>query len=66
MDYGQMIKAERTRQKCGVYCLSKKSGVSISTIFNWEKGCIPPVDKFEKVLNALGFELIIKRKEESG
>ena len=63
MDYGKMIRTERTFQGYGVYRLSKKAGVPMSTIVNWEKGCAPPVDKFEKVLNALGFELIIQRKE---
>jgi transcriptional regulator with XRE-family HTH domain len=63
MDYGKMIKAERISQEMGVYRLSKKSGVPMSTIVNWELGHVPPVDKFQKVMNALGFELIIRRKE---
>lgn len=63
MDFGKMLKTERTYRKIGIYRLSKMSGVPMSTIVNWENGCAPPVDKFEKVLNALGFELIIQRKE---
>lgn len=58
------FKEERKRQRMSIRELSELSGVSISTINKWEYcGVIPPIDKFQKVLNALGYELVISKKE---
>ncbi len=43
--------------------LSRRSGVPKSTLANWKRGYEPSAAKLGAVLNALGFELIIQRKE---
>lgn len=54
------IKTERKNKKVSVKKLSMLSGVKATTIRNWEYGiAIPTLDNFQKVLNALGFELRI-------
>ena len=54
------IREERKRQHISLKELSNKSGVSWRTISNWEyNGIMPTIDNFQKVLNALGYDLII-------
>ena len=57
------FKEERKRQHMSIRELSELSGVSISTINKWEYcGVVPPIDKFQKVIEALGYELKITKK----
>lgn len=59
------FREERKRQRMSIRELSELSGVSISTINKWEYcGVVPPIDKFQKVINVLGFDLCIVQKGE--
>lgn len=59
----KFFKEERKRQRMSIRELSELSGVSIGTINKWEYcGVIPPIDKFQKVIDALGYELHIVKK----
>jgi transcriptional regulator with XRE-family HTH domain len=59
------FKEERKRQRKSIKEISDISGVSISTINKWEYcGVMPTVDNFQKVLNALGYDLRIVKKGE--
>ena len=54
----------RKREHISIKKLSQMSGVSVRTISNWEyAGVTPTVDKFSKVLEALGYTLQIMPKE---
>lgn len=58
------IKQARLKQKLSIAELSKLSNVSNRTIENWEyRGIEPTLDNYVKVLNALGYELKIIKKE---
>lgn len=60
------LRKVRKKQHMSIKTLSELSGVCARTIGNWEYGgVIPPIDKFNKVLNALGYELIITKKGEA-
>jgi len=53
----------RKREHISIKKLSQMSGVSVRTISNWEyAGVTPTVDKFSKVLEALGYTLQIMPK----
>ena len=55
------LKGLRKKRKMTLAELAKKSGVGTTTISVWERGkFVPTVDKFEKVLNALGYEIVVK------
>lgn len=44
--------------------LSRKSGVHMNTINNWlYEGIEPTISNAEKVLDALGYEIVIKEKK---
>ncbi len=55
----------KLKQKKGkIPSIGRKAGIRSTTIQNWiTGGNIPPVDKAEKVLNALGYEIEIKKTE---
>lgn len=60
----EVIRLERLRLRMKQSDVGKKSGVNPSTIGGWENGnCCPMLDKFLKVLDVLGLELKIVRKE---
>lgn len=62
MDYGKKIKKLRDEQRISRYQTSKRSGVPQSTIRNWEtNGFVPTINSYEKVLSALGYELVIRK-----
>ncbi len=45
--------------------LSRKSGVRLNTINNWlYEGIEPTISNAEKVLDALGYEIVIKEKNQ--
>lgn len=52
------IKELRESRGWSVYRLAKESGISQSTISTWyQKNLCPPVDKIEKICNALDISL---------
>lgn len=57
MEYGQLIKKEREKQGLSLAQLSNLSGISITTIHNWERGTAPAIDKYDQVLKALGISI---------
>ena len=61
--YSQIIKNLRKESGLSLGELSRNSGIPKATIANWERGYEPSAAKLDAVLNALGFELIIQRKE---
>lgn len=63
MDFGAQLIALRKRANMSAYRLSKLSGVPTSTIFNYEHGVEPTVDKADKLLRALGATLVLGKKE---
>lgn len=64
MDYGERLRRIREKRGISRYRASKISGIPESTIRNWEmEGRTPPIDAYEQVLNAIGYELIIKKGE---
>ena len=59
------LREERKRQHISIKTLSALSGINSRTINNWEYcNVMPPIDKLQKVLNALGYDLRIVKKGE--
>lgn len=59
MEFGTQLIALRKREGISINRLSKLSGVAKSTIYNYEKGVEPTVEKADKILRALGATLIL-------
>lgn len=58
-----MIHQLRTESDMTMQYLAYKSGVSLSAISRYEKGDrLPGLEAFQKLINALGFEICLKRK----
>lgn len=48
-------------EKGSIPTIARKSGVKNTTIHSWVSyGVMPPIDKAEKVLNTMGYEIEIK------
>lgn len=63
MDYQKEIKTIRKEKKLSIKELSKRSGVPYTTLQSWETGrVIAPINRVAKVLEALGYELMIVRR----
>lgn len=57
------IREERKRQRMSMRELSELSGITVGTLKHWEySGVMPTVDNFQKVIEALGYELHIVKK----
>lgn len=64
VNYGRQVKEMRTHQRLSLNKLSALSGVRATTIFNWESyGRVPPVDKLDAVLKALGISIVIGQQK---
>lgn len=62
--YNFLIQKLKDR-KGHVPAIGHKVGISSTTIQSWiTGGHMPPIDKAEKVLNALGYEIEIKQTKE--
>jgi hypothetical protein len=49
----------------GVIPLSEKTGISINTFYGWQKrGNVPNFGNFVAAANGLGYEVIMRKKEE--
>ena len=59
MDFQTELTEQRKRASISVYKLSELSGVPKSTIFNYERGVAPTIDKADKLLRALGATLVL-------
>ena len=62
-DTGQIITMCRDSLKWPRSRLSEKSGVSITTIINIERNGDCRVSTFERLLESMGYELEVLRKE---
>ena len=59
-DIASFVKEMRMRDGLSLRELAKRSGVSHITLYKWEHGTKPSkIDHIEKVLNALGYNLVI-------
>lgn len=63
MTYQEKLKALRLEKKLSAYRLSQLSGVSMSTIYYYEKGGAVTLDKVDKILRALGVTLVLGAEE---
>lgn len=60
----KIVEKERKEQGLSMNELSKRSGVPYSTLAQIEKGkCIPQIITYEKILDALGYELILMKRQ---
>lgn len=60
------LKDERTKQGLRQKDLAELSGVSVNTIHNYETGvCSASCYNAEALINALGYEIVIIKKEET-
>lgn len=61
--YGNQLKQICDEEGISIYQLVQLSGVPDTTIRNWTNGgLMPTLENYEKVLEALGYELIIQKK----
>lgn len=58
---GQKLRAIRKMTGWTQDKLAEKAGVHVNTIRNYENGRCDPVAIYEAALNAMGYELIIRR-----
>lgn len=60
----KIVEDLRKEQGLSMNELSKRSGVPYSTLAQIEKGkCIPQIITYEKILDALGYELILMKRQ---
>lgn len=59
MTFKEVLTQKREQKEVSVYKLSAMSGVPKSTIFSYERGVTPTLDKADKLLKALGVSLVI-------
>ena len=60
MDLRSFLLDKLKSEKGNIPAIAKKSGVANTTIHSWiTYGVMPPIDKAEKVLNAMGYEIKI-------
>ena len=62
-DAGEIVKMCRQRLKWSRHHLGKKAGVAMSTIINIENNMDCRLSTFEKLIEAMGYEIEILRKE---
>lgn len=61
---GVLLRACRDSVGITAVELERRTGIDRKSICKYEKNkCIPPLDKFETMLDAMGFEMIIIRKD---
>lgn len=53
------------RRKITIASVARKSGVQVSTICDWRSRRSPTVANLQAVLNAIGYELVIGRRDEA-
>ena len=64
MGFYEFLITKLQSKKGAIPSLASKSGVKNTTIHSWiTYGVIPPIDKAEKVLNAMGYEIEIKEQK---
>lgn len=61
----KIVEDFRKEQGLSMNELSKRSGVPYSTLAQIEKGkCVPQIVTYEKIMDALGYEMILMKKQD--
>ena len=63
MDFATELKKQRIQKGMSVYMLSKLSGVPKSTIFNYEQGVNPTLERADKLLKTLGISITLGTRD---
>ena len=59
-NFGEMIKTQRLERGLSIRKVSDLTGISSAALSRWESGKrIPSVESFNKVMTALGAELLV-------
>ena len=59
-NFGEMIKTQRLERGLSLRKVSDQTGISSAALSRWESGKrIPSVESFNKVMTALGAELLV-------
>ena len=59
-NFGEMIKTQRLEKGLSIRKVSDLTGVSSAALSRWESGKrVPSVESFNKVMTALGAELLV-------
>ena len=62
-NFGEMIKTQRLEKGLSLRKVSDLTGISAAALSRWESGKrIPSVESFNKVMTALGAELLVVGK----
>ena len=64
MDFKTLLREARNKQGISIIQLSRLSEVPKSTIFNYELGVTPTIDKADKLLRALGLTMTLGERKE--
>ena len=59
MDFKKILTESRKQRNISVYRLADLSGVPKSTIFSYEQGVSPTIERADKILKALGKTMVI-------
>ncbi len=62
-NFGELIKAQRLEKGLSIRKVSDLTGISSAALSRWESGKrVPSVESFNKVMTALGTELLVMEK----
>ena len=62
-NFGEMIKAQRLERGLSIRKVSDLTGISSAALSRWESGKrVPSIESFNKVMTALGAELLVVGK----
>lgn len=65
MNFTIQLRNLREKANLSINKLARISGVPKSTIFNYEKGVMPTIDKADKLLKALGASIVIGSEDDA-
>ena len=62
-NFGEMIKTQRLERGLSIRKVSDLTGISAAALSRWESGKrVPSIESFNKVMTALGAELLVVGK----
>lgn len=62
-NFGEMIKTQRLEKGLSIRKVSDLTGISAAALSRWESGKrVPSIESFNKVMTALGAELLVVGK----
>lgn len=65
MVFKDLIKETRKEQGMTLDQLSEKSGLPRTTLYNYELGVQPTVEKADRLLKALGLSMVLGKKQQN-